>query len=46
MDQGLNYNKKDVPGYPYIPNVELYDYDKETSLFRKGDKVIIQIKKS
>lgn len=38
--------REDAGGYPYIPNMELYDYDKETSLFKKGDKVIIQIKKS
>ena len=28
----------DAGGYPYIPQTELYDYDKDTPLAKKGDK--------
>ena len=30
--------KVDAGGYPYIPQIELYDYDKDGSLVKKGDK--------
>lgn len=38
--------KKDAGGYPYIPCIELYDYDKDEPLSKPGDKVIIQIRKA
>ena len=28
----------DAGGYPYIPQVELYDYDKDIPLAKEGDK--------
>lgn len=28
----------DAGGYPYIPQIELYDYDKEVPLAKEGDK--------
>lgn len=28
----------DAGGYPYIPQIELYDYDKDIPLAKKGDK--------
>ena len=28
----------DVGGYPYIPQLELYDYDKDVPLAKEGDK--------
>ena len=37
--------KEDAGGYPYIPCIELYDYDKEEPLFNPGDKVVVQIRK-
>ena len=37
--------KEDAGGYPYIPSIELYDYDKDEPLFKPGDKVIVQIRK-
>ena len=30
--------KVDAGGYPYIPQMELYDYDKDIPLAKKGDK--------
>ena len=30
--------KVDAGGYPYIPQIELYDYDKDMPLAKKGDK--------
>ena len=30
--------KVDAGGYPYIPQMELYDYDKDVPLAKKGDK--------
>ena len=37
--------KVDAGGYPYIPQMELYDYDKDVPLAKKGDKVkVIVIK--
>lgn len=35
--------KIDAGGYPYIPAVELYDYDKEVFLACEGDKVKVKI---
>lgn len=37
--------KEDAGGYPYIPSIELYDYDKDEPLFKPGDKVVVQIRK-
>ena len=37
--------KEDAGGYPYVPCVELYDYDKDEPLFKPGDKVVVQIRK-
>lgn len=37
--------KEDAGGYPYIPAIELYDYDKDTPTAKVGDKVIVQIRK-
>ena len=31
--------KIDAGGYPYIPIIELYDYDKDVPLAKDGDKV-------
>ena len=31
--------KVDAGGYPYIDATELYDYDKDVPLAKKGDKV-------
>lgn len=28
----------DAGGYPYIPQIELYDYDKDVTLAKEGDK--------
>ena len=30
--------KADAGGYPYIPQMELYDYDKDVALAKEGDK--------
>lgn len=30
--------KVDAGGYPYIPQMELYDYDKDIPLAKEGDK--------
>ena len=30
--------KMDAGGYPYIPQIELYDYDKDIPLAKEGDK--------
>jgi len=30
--------KVDAGGYPYIPTIELYDYDKDIPLANEGDK--------
>ena len=39
--------KEDAGGYPYIDkHIELYDYDTDTPLAKKGDKVIVQIRKA
>lgn len=38
--------KEDAGGYPYIDkHIELYDYDTDTPFAKKGDKVIMQIRK-
>lgn len=38
--------KVDAGGYPYIPQIELYDYDKEVPLAKEGDKYkVVLIKK-
>lgn len=37
--------KEDAGGYPYIPVIELYDYDNDVPLAKKGDKVKIIIVK-
>ena len=38
--------KEDAGGYPYIDkHIELYDYDTDTPFAKKGDKVIVQIRK-
>ena len=37
--------KVDAGGYPYINEIELYDYDNDKPLAKKGDKVRIQITK-
>ena len=37
--------KVDAGGYPYIPQIELYDYDKDVPLAKEGDNVkVIVIK--
>lgn len=37
----------DAGGYPYIPQMELYDYDKDIPLAKKGDKYkVVLIKES
>ena len=38
--------KEDAGGYPYINEIELYDYDNDKPLAKKGDKVIVQIRKA
>ena len=35
--------KVDAGGYPYIPQIELYDYDKDVPLAKEGDKIKIII---
>lgn len=35
--------KEDVGGYPYVPAIELYDYDNDKPLAKRGDKVKIII---
>ena len=37
--------KEDGGGYPYIPGIEFYDYDKDKPTRKVGDKVIVQIRK-
>jgi hypothetical protein len=38
--------KVDAGGYPYIPQMELYDYDEDVPLAKEGDKYkIVLIKK-
>lgn len=37
--------KEDAGGYPYIPSIELYDYDKDEPLSKPGDEVVVQIRK-
>ena len=38
--------EEDAGGYPYIDkHIELYDYDTDTPLAKKGDKVVVQIRK-
>lgn len=37
--------KIDAGGYPYIPIIELYDYEKDVPLAKKGDKVKVIILK-
>lgn len=38
--------KEDAGGYPYIDkHIELYDYDTDEPLAKKGDKVVVQIRK-
>ena len=34
---------EDAGGYPYIPNIELYDYEKDRPTAKKGDKIKILI---
>jgi len=36
----------DAGGYPYIPQLELWDYDEDVPLVEKGDKVKVIIIKS
>ena len=38
--------RSDCGGYPYIPAIELYDYDKDAPTAKAGDKVIVQIRKA
>ena len=33
----------DAGGYPYIPQMELYDYDKDESLAKEGDRVKVVV---
>lgn len=37
--------KVDAGGYPYIPQMELYDYDKDVPLAKEGDKVKVIVTK-
>ena len=37
--------KVDAGGYPYIPQMELYDYDKDVPLAKKGDRVKVVVVK-
>ena len=37
--------KVDAGGYPYIPQIELYDYEKDIPLAKAGDKVKLIIMK-
>jgi hypothetical protein len=34
---------EDAGGYPCIPNIELYDYEKDRPTAKKGDKVKVLI---
>ena len=34
---------EDAGGYPYINQIELYDYDKDRPIAKKGDKVKVLI---
>ena len=36
---------KDAGGYPYIPPIEMYDYENEKAKYNPGDKVIVQIRR-
>lgn len=39
MAKAVNAQVKiDAGGYPYIPQIELYDYDKDVPLAKEGDK--------
>jgi hypothetical protein len=39
MTKAVNVEvKADAGGYPYIPQMELYDYDKDIPLAKKGDR--------
>lgn len=35
----------DAGGYPYIPQIELYDYEEDIPLAKEGDKVKVVIMK-
>lgn len=35
--------KVDAGGYPYIPQIELYDYDKDVPLAKAGEKVKVML---
>ena len=35
----------DAGGYPYIPQMELYDYDKDESLTKEGNRVKVVVVK-
>lgn len=35
--------KEDDGGYPYIDGIELYDYENDTPLAKKGDRVKVII---
>ena len=37
--------KVDAGGYPYIPQIELYDYDKDMPFAKEGDKVKVIVTK-
>ncbi len=37
-EAGKHEVKVDAGGYPYIPQIELYDYDKDIPLAKEGDK--------
>lgn len=50
MEQMMEYAierevKIDAGGYPYIPQIELYDYEKDIPLAKEGDKVKVIIMK-
>ena len=34
---------EDAGGYPYINKIELYDYDKDRPIAKKGDKIKVLI---
>ena len=36
---------RDAGGYPYIPPIEMYDYENEKAKYNPGDKVIVNIRK-
>ena len=37
-ETGKHEVKVDAGGYPYIPQIEIYDYDKDIPLAKEGDK--------